>query len=61
LINAGFSDGFAALLADAEAGAAKEYLFDFSGDLPELSGRPTTPVPEAIAAAAGRHNCILTT
>lgn len=54
LINAGLPDGFAALLADSDAGAAKGYLFDSSGDLRTLIGRPSTPVSEAIAAAIGR-------
>jgi NAD(P)H dehydrogenase (quinone) len=53
LINAGLPDGFAALLADSDAGAAKGYLFDSSGDLRTLIGRPTTPISEAIAAAIG--------
>nr|ACP17984.1 putative nucleoside-diphosphate-sugar epimerase [Pseudomonas nitroreducens] len=54
LISAGLPDGFAALLADSDAGAAKGYLFDSSGDLRKLIGRPTTPMSEAIAAAIGR-------
>ncbi|WP_342246747.1 SDR family oxidoreductase [Pseudomonas sp. OTU5201] len=53
LINAGLPDGFAALLADSDAGAAKGHLFDSCGDLRMLIGRPTTPISKAIAAAIG--------
>lgn len=46
LIGAGLPDGFASLLADSDAGAAKGGLFDDSHTLSKLIGRPTTPMPK---------------
>ncbi|WP_145579914.1 SDR family oxidoreductase [Yersinia vastinensis] len=50
LIGAGLPDGFAGLLADSDAGAAKGGLFDDSHTLSKLIGRPTTPYTKVIAA-----------
>lgn len=49
LVGAGLPDGFAALLADADAGAAKGALFDNGLQLRALIGRPTTPYEVTIA------------
>lgn len=51
LIAAGLPEPFAALLADSDAGAAKDALFDDSRALSQLIGRPTTPIATTIAAA----------
>jgi NAD(P)H dehydrogenase (quinone) len=51
LIGAGLPEGFAALLADSDAGAAKGALFDGSKQLSALTGRPTTPYAQTVAAA----------
>ncbi|GLS24061.1 NAD(P)-dependent oxidoreductase [Labrys miyagiensis] len=51
LVGAGLPEGFAGLLADSDAGAAKGALFDDSGQLSKLTGRPTTPYAQTIAAA----------
>lgn len=51
LIGAGLPEGFAGLLADSDAGAAKDCLFDDSRQLSTLTGRPTTPYATTIAAA----------
>lgn len=51
LLEAGLPEGFAALLADSDTGASHGHLFDASGDLSTLIGRPTTPIAEAVAAA----------
>ncbi len=48
LLGAGLPLGLAALLADSDAGAAKGALFDDSGDLGRLIGRPTTPWTESV-------------
>lgn len=50
LVGAGLPAPLAELLADADARAADGGLFDESGALGRLIGRPTTPVPETIAA-----------
>lgn len=47
----GLPAGFAALLADADAQAAKGALFDGSRTLSGLIGRPTTPMAVTVAAA----------
>jgi NAD(P)H dehydrogenase (quinone) len=47
----GLPEGFAALLADAEAKAAEGALFDESRTLSTLIGRRTTPLSEVIARA----------
>ncbi|CAM5771175.1 NAD(P)-dependent oxidoreductase [Labrys miyagiensis] len=51
LVGAGLPEGFAGLLADSDAGAAKDALFDDGKALSRLTGRPTTPFAETIAAA----------
>ncbi len=51
LIGAGLPEGFATLLADSDAGAARDALFDGSRQLSTLTGRPTTPFEETIKAA----------
>lgn len=51
LLGAGLPPFLAALLADSDAGAAKGALFDESGDLRRLIGRPTTPLATSMAAA----------
>ncbi|CNL36954.1 NmrA family protein [Yersinia aldovae ATCC 35236] len=50
LIGAGLPEGFASLLADSDAGAAKGGLFDDSHTLSKLIGRPTAPYADVIAA-----------
>ncbi|MBB4301803.1 NAD(P)H dehydrogenase (quinone) [Rhodobium orientis] len=50
LLGAGLPEPFAALLADSDAGAAKGALFDDSGTLSTLIGRPTTPYEEVVKA-----------
>ncbi|CNF35582.1 SDR family oxidoreductase [Yersinia frederiksenii] len=50
LISAGLPEGFASMLADSDAGAAKGGLFDDSHTLSKLIGRPTTPYTKVIAA-----------
>lgn len=51
LVGAGLPEGFAGLLADSDAGAAKGALFDDSKQLSKLTGRPTTPYAQTVAAA----------
>ena len=51
LLGAGLPLFLAALLADSDAAAAKGALFDESGDLRRLIGRPTTPLATSVAAA----------
>jgi NAD(P)H dehydrogenase (quinone) len=51
LIGAGLPDAIAGILADSDSGAAKGALFDDGGQLGQLIGRPTTPMPDTIAAA----------
>jgi len=43
-------EGFADLLANSDAGAAKDDLFDDSHTLSKLIGRATTPYQDVIAA-----------
>lgn len=47
----GLPEHFAVILADADACAAKGSLFDDSGVLSRLIGRPTTPMKATVAAA----------
>ena len=47
----GLPEGFAMVLADADACSAKGSLFDDSKTLSRLIGRPTTPMEEIVAAA----------
>lgn len=49
LVGAGLPEPFAALLADSDAAAAQGALFDASGALARLIGRPTTPFATTIA------------
>ncbi|MDR9483907.1 MAG: SDR family oxidoreductase [Sediminimonas sp.] len=49
----GLPPGFGAVVADADANAAKGWLFDDSKTLSRLIGRPTTSLKEAVAAALG--------
>jgi NAD(P)H dehydrogenase (quinone) len=51
LARAGLPEAFAALLADSDAGASKGALFDESGQLGKLIGRPTTPFAKSVAMA----------
>ncbi|MFE3989776.1 SDR family oxidoreductase [Nocardia tengchongensis] len=51
LQGAGLDGGYAAALADADAGIANGILAVDSGDLQRLLGRPTTPVAEVFRAA----------
>jgi NAD(P)H dehydrogenase (quinone) len=51
LVGAGLPEGFAGLLADSHACAAKGALFDDSKQLSKLTGRPTTPYAQTLAAA----------
>lgn len=51
LVSVGLPEGFAAVLADSEAGAAKGGLFSDSKDLSTLIGRPTTSIEDSIKAA----------
>ncbi|MAD44228.1 MAG: NAD(P)-dependent oxidoreductase [Oceanospirillaceae bacterium] len=51
LKQAGLPDGLAAMLADSDAGAAQGGLFDDGKTLSSLTGKPTTPYTEVIAAA----------
>jgi NAD(P)H dehydrogenase (quinone) len=54
LIQAGFPEEFAALLADSDTGASKGALFDNSRQLSKLIGRPTTPWTQVVATALGK-------
>jgi NAD(P)H dehydrogenase (quinone) len=51
LLAAGLPEPVAALLADCDAGAARGALFDASGQLAALIGRPTTPIAASVATA----------
>ena len=51
LVGVGLPEGFAAVLADSEAGAAKGGLFSDSKALSILIGRPTTSIEDSIKAA----------
>lgn len=51
LLGAGLPPSLAALFANCDAGAARGALFDESGDLGRLIGRPTTPLATSVAAA----------
>ena len=50
LVGAGLPEGFAAMLADSDAGASKGALFDDSHQLSKLIGRPTTPLATTVSA-----------
>ena len=51
LIGFGLPEGFAHVLADSDASAAQGALFDNSGTLSRLIGRPTTPMAATVKAA----------
>ncbi len=51
LLGAGLPEPMAALLAQADEQAATGWLFDDSGDLAKLIGRPTTPLKDVITTA----------
>lgn len=51
LIGMGLPEGFAGLLADSDAAAAKGDLFDDSRQLSQLLGRPTAPIAQSVSAA----------
>jgi len=51
LISVGLPEGFAALLADSDAGAAKGALFDGGMGISALTGKPTVTLKAAVAAA----------
>ncbi|OAN78288.1 NAD(P)-dependent oxidoreductase [Sulfitobacter sp. EhC04] len=51
LVGAGLPEGFAGILADSDAQAAKGALDTDSTDLEDLIGRPATPLKDAIKAA----------
>lgn len=48
LVGAGLPEGFAAILADSDAKAARGALTTDSGDLARLIGRPTTPISRTL-------------
>lgn len=50
LVQAGLPEGFAAILADSDVGAAKGGLEENGKSLSALIGRPTTPWQETLAA-----------
>lgn len=54
LVSVGVPEGFADLLADSDAGAAKGGLEDNGRQLSALIGRPTTSLFEAVKAALGK-------
>lgn len=51
LLGIGLPEGFAVLLADSDAAAAKGALFDDGQQLSRLIGRGTTPIADSVAAA----------
>ncbi|MBA4489945.1 SDR family oxidoreductase [Paracoccus sp. S1E-3] len=51
LTGAGLPEGLAQAIAGWDVGASKGALYDTSGDLKRLIGRPTTPLKDAVAAA----------
>jgi len=54
LVGVGVPEGFADLLADSDAGAAKGGLEDNGKQLSALIGRPTTTLAEAVKAALAK-------
>lgn len=54
LVQAGLPEGFAAILANSDANAAKGALDSTSKDLSTLIGHPTTPIADTIAAALAK-------
>ena len=59
LQSAGLPAPLAALLADSDAGASQDGLFDDGRTMSRLIGRPTTPfaqtIAESLSRAAGQH------
>lgn len=53
LMEAGFPEPFAALLADSDVGASKGGLFDDSHQLSQLIGRSTVPMSDSVKAVIG--------
>ena len=51
-MGAGLPEPYADILADSDLGIARGDLLVTSGDLSALLGRPTTPLREAVQAAA---------
>src|SRR5690606_4808785 len=51
LVGAGLPPPVAEMLATSDTGASKGGLFDDGGELRRVIGRPTTPMPESVAAA----------
>lgn len=51
LLQVGLPEGLAVMLANSEMGASQGDLYDESGDLHGLIGRPTTTIQESISAA----------
>lgn len=51
LVSVGLPEGFAAILANSEAGASQGGLFSDSKDLSNLIDRPTTTIEDSIKAA----------
>ena len=51
LIDSGLPQVLAVLLSNSDTGASKGGLFDDSGQLSKLTGRPTTTLMESVAAA----------
>lgn len=51
LIGVGLPEGFAALLAESDAKAAKGSLFESGQALSQLIGRPSTPLSETVSVA----------
>ncbi len=54
LLQAGLPDGLAILLSESDTGASKDGLFDDSGQLSQLIGRPTTPMAESVGNQLNR-------
>lgn len=52
---AGLPEGLAEMLADSDAGAEQDGLFDDSHQLSQLIGRPTTPYQDVIGAALAKR------
>ena len=52
LVEAGLPEAYAAILADSDLGIARGDLLVTTGDLSALLGRPTTPLRQAVQAAA---------
>jgi NAD(P)H dehydrogenase (quinone) len=51
LVDAGFAEPFAALLADSDVGASKGGLFNESRQLSQLIGRATIPMTDLVKSA----------